>query len=565
MLSAAGLVLLLTDGDSDDPVGVTVRVSGGVPLNGTIKVDEDLQASELDSISAPISPVYAIHDPDGQAGPFTLSFAIPPELSAKERRRLAVATRADGDNGWILLSGRVKAGRFLVVTNHLSWWQLRLPKIEFKLPSRESIERSIGVRARPPECTSRPSGLRLDVDDPSGILVSPCLDQDGARTVLKINNNRAVGVELDLPAGAAVIDTTSRTLGEAAWRQIYKLALPDDQRMLPGAGSVSIALDELPAELRLRATNSAFVLDALIDLTAANRGGKAEALTPTFLEGVKCLHTASQQVPDSWRSPIELLDSLRDVVGDCIELLVPEARAAARLTLGLAKLAYALWDSVRVVVDSTATVTVSALPIKLLPAVLPADRTYAKDTGRPGTSCGVVDEVFPRTGYAVSTQVVVDLGSLSCLEAREIVRDYIGADNPCVNAGNTCVLDLRGWRCAAPTAGSFPRIVSCSRIGAGRQHVLGLDAPSTLPRGSLTDCGTEPETEIPGPFDVRANIVCPAAQSIARAALGSDGCREREGKCISMGFLCSTEHEVDYVYESKCTLGHSAVRFEQGD
>ncbi len=111
-----------------------------------------------------------------------------------------------------------------------------------------------------------------------------------------------------------------------------------------------------------------------------------------------------------------------------------------------------------------------------------------------GDQCGLVktDRTFhPRRGMTkrIWFEVKVERGVAPCSRARGLLRWYVEAPNPCVDAGNTCVLYREGWVCSAPTAGSYPIVYACSHSG-GRFEIAGTDY--FRPKGRFTRTGLGP-------------------------------------------------------------------------
>lgn len=181
-----------------------------------------------------------------------------------------------------------------------------------------------------------------------------------------------------------------------------------------------------------------------------------------------------------------------------------------------------------------------------------------------GGSCGVLKTGKTWRGpyhdkeRPISLDVKVEIGQVRCSEARSMLLWYVNADNPCINAGNTCALDRGYWTCSAPTAGAYPVLYRCTRNDG--VDVTGSDAVGPAARATISDCGDPPGTEAPGPYEVRANITCAEALEVARVwGVGCDG-----PSCEIRGFTCRSRPTGIESFETRCTWGDRVVTFVIG-
>ena len=179
----------------------------------------------------------------------------------------------------------------------------------------------------------------------------------------------------------------------------------------------------------------------------------------------------------------------------------------------------------------------------------------------PGGECGTyttgrIPNYGPPGGDRRSRDVVlrVDAGQVRCSEGRAALDWYVHAHNPCVNAGNTCVLEHDGWTCSAPSAGSYPAIFRCSRGEPGPSIVA--YAAEGLRIGSTKNCGDATD-EPPGPFEVKANVPCVTAMSVANSWTNTnDG--------LVQGFTCKTRPTGFESASTSCLWAGRRIEFVTG-
>jgi hypothetical protein len=159
-------------------------------------------------------------------------------------------------------------------------------------------------------------------------------------------------------------------------------------------------------------------------------------------------------------------------------------------------------------------------------------------------------------------------GTVRCGEARELLLWFVNAQNPCIDAGNTCQLRRGEWTCSAPSAGSYPVMYRCESRGGS---FVAEDAVGPSVRGPVRKCGNPPGVDVPGPFDVKTNITCDEAFDVAnhgvsRAGDPDDECGGKAGasSCRVDGFECVSRNTGYESSETRCTWDQRRVTFETG-
>jgi hypothetical protein len=328
------------------------------------------------------------------------------------------ATSANGEGAWSLTKGRVVGRDFVVRTDHLSKWQLRLPKID--LPPAPKLGQLIGTRATDPGCAQKVTGtdileLSVETTKPSDPVLYACPQFDSGKPSVVVINNRGIGLEFDLPNAATVTSTKGRSLGERAIGPANRLQLGEQWRLVPGGGSITISFDAVPDQIDFTATNNAFVFDLLLGVIGKVPDAVA-AVSTTFLV---CAHDASTKFREvSLRRPGQVAGALRDVFAACGEHLKnPRALAKLAAAIGNVQLAAAALDSV-VHLGEKASIRLSVSQRPTLPKPQP------KATNGP---CGTVDFSNPGGNYQAAVTVSGFSGSSAptCSEARDVVRKQV--------------------------------------------------------------------------------------------------------------------------------------------
>lgn len=178
---------------------------------------------------------------------------------------------------------------------------------------------------------------------------------------------------------------------------------------------------------------------------------------------------------------------------------------------------------------------------------------------RAGESCGVLEQDILVTDTTLTAEVGIGERSARCGELLDMMRQYLTADDLCSDGGNSCSLAVEGWSCALPTAGSFPLIIRCED-GTSGTVAVGLD-PAATATSSQQSCGTVPDGEPPGPFDVSTNLDCETAQLLADRLIYPPCSGQR---CADLGFVCQTRNSG---YESTtydCRFEDARIEFEAG-
>lgn len=502
-----GAAVLLT-GSNDKPEGLTV-----VGDSTEITEAEGSDTSLLDRFSRAASPIYSVHG-EGD-GPYELRFDIPPDYSGDPSRLVAASSAGEGEM-WALHEGQVVGGRLIISSDHLSEWQLRILGVEIRIPSKSSIERSLGARATAPTCGEEAFGFELQVRDSSRTLLGPCVEFDG-RPWLRVANNRAASLSFDAPDDSHV-RLSGPSLSERSYDLLYQALPGDPLRLIPGAGAARISIPEVPTEIRFRVDSDAAILDLALALVTR---GKSQTIGARSLEAAKCVQAAYGDGNErSVETQKDLLDGVASLIGECGETIGSElglqSLADIGFALGVPRLGYGIWDAGRSIADAEATIRVGTLPegmsaLAITPYVI----------AKAGKSCGTFEGFYPDYGVGVLLELGVTGGTVACGEIENAIRNYVDATGPCDSRGaGTCWRTNGRWRCVAPTYSLYPIAVTCEDEERD-ERVLGLSGLVIAPDFER-DCGTAPGAEPPGPYDVSANFDCEAAQRIANASMGAE-------------------------------------------
>lgn len=577
ILLASGLLSLDAGGDAKSlgPEGGTVSgegivievPAGALEEEGTIEIERvPEEATALLPDTEGRGPTLSVETDQPLLKPIELRFSLD---QASEKSTLAVATREDDDQMWTLRSGRLnEAGsEYALTTDQLSLWQLvaaetRETRQAFATVAKATLQearqsafalhRFVNTRATKPSCSAAPAGYTLDVmaSGPSdNALVFACLDTLDGELAIRVVNNRAIGLEFEIPDGLEVADISAPNLPEAVVEDLEEVLLADEGQVLPAGGEVVFTGPASAEVLEFRASPRGFALDMGISSLGLT-GGKAGKSVVAAGEFLECLEGSSRRLLEGApQSAQTAWDNLRGIfIDDCGQALARAGGGAlatkAAVFFGVGKLSAAAVDSIASVVsDQSATVRV-------------------KETGvGPGSSCGVVETgkqwggPFGDDRRPLNVEITVESGQVLCAKAQELVKWYTTADNPCINSGNTCPLEQDGWTCVGVTSGSYPVIYRCSRAGDVAFEATDAVGPTIDER--VQSCGNPPNVDVPGPFDVEANISCEQAFAVAENNLYGDGIAFPDFKC--KGRNTGFEER-----ETTCTDGDRVVTYAEG-
>lgn len=370
---AAGVLLGCSEGADDGP---TEQSSLSIPDARAAGIGIRRQAARgtavFDDLSAPASPLYRVWRTIPSQRLVQLRFSLPEDLAEAEDR-LYVATRESAHEMWFLRSGRRRGSHLIVTTQALSQWQLRLFGHRLQLPS---LGPALGVRAKDPHCPATADGLRVEVagQEASDPLVYACPERHGSGWAMTIYNNRAVGLEFEVPSGVRILATKGRSLTESAWEAV-NLGLPSGTwRLVPGGGSVKLGLDQPPARLSFRTTSSSLLFEVMLG-AVGKMGGKI-AKAARFVSYAECAHA----IASGARSLTDLADlvaAAREIWARCGKLLggLPIAAVGAAV-MGGAGIAVGIHDGIADL-GKTATVEFMTTKPALLPEVRPVPGLYS--------------------------------------------------------------------------------------------------------------------------------------------------------------------------------------------
>jgi hypothetical protein len=566
---ATGAFLLVSAGDSDRGPDDLVTARGGTVSRGPIKVvvppgavrektrirvetTRD-SATRLLPGTARRSPAYEISTDSRLLKPVTIRIAV--GAKGLNGRTLFAATREQSDEMWVLRSGHLDQGtnEFVVHTRSLSIWQLvevvKNAIVDAGVAATSAFLQVGGARATEPDCDQAPVGLALEGDTGGGdanALVFGCLESHAQGMAIRVVNNRAIGMEFQVPNGLHVTDAKSPEIPDEVLDIVRSVLSDNDFRIVSAGGDVTLAGPASETELVVHPTLGSFVFDVAV-FTAGRFGGKTGKAAQATSEFLDCARSAVDRVghgiPVSARAALDAaLGMWRDCGATLAKAGAGASATAAAVFFGGVKLGAGATDALAALLnEESAKLRVVEAPVG------------------PGTTCGVIDtgRTFRPHGdikVRFRVEVRVEGGEILCSEALHVARRYELADNPCVNAGNTCPLTQEGWRCDTPTAGSFPITLRCDNGGI---ELVGTD-PDPLPTsGDVRSCGTAPGVTVPGPFKVRSNLKsCKQAQGLAETELYGTGpnpfdfdCNDRVTGFESSETTCRFK-DVVLIYES---------------
>lgn len=477
-----GVAALLLLGDSDESrspnsigpeggevsaLGVTIRVPpGAVRKETTFAIERAAaSASTLVPEARDASPAFSITASGPLAKPVELH--LPVSGSGADGRLLA-ATRERPTDMWALARGTFDRGNSALVikTRDLSFWQV-LKDAAFKkavdlgVAATSGLLRAGGTRAREPECGSRPPGYSLSgatgIGDADATIFA-CLEARGEQVAVRLVNNRAIGLELEVPKGLQVDSRKGAEISDALLDAAARAFAGDEGnlRTIPATGELTLVGAPAEARLVVKPTLRSFVFD--LGVFAISQAGGAPGAVADYLT---CLGNAATRLhsgpPDSAQ---EALDAALGVWGDCGDTLARVGAKgltvkAAAVFFGGMKLGTGIADAVR------ALVTKEAAEVRIEEVAVAA-----------GTSCGSVTA----TGAAgeVAAELIVESGEMKCSFARRLWDRYwaAGPDEPCDRQGaGTCWRDIEDWTCVVPTAGAHPTVFTCSETSGGGELI----------------------------------------------------------------------------------------------
>lgn len=373
---AAGLVVLTRKTDTS----VTVTGQDGKAVAGVkIRVLNDVTtpAGLLADGGRAVSPVFDVTGeiPDGES--ITFTFQVPRDLNDDQRQRLVVADQRRDGGGWVLIPAKLTGDSVSYQADHFSIKQVIAQGADaFRdgaTGAYDWVTKRTGARADGTCPTEASSPYKTDVSTAVGGDVPPVLacpgdaNKDG-RPRMTLANQRGIAMDLVLPAGARVESMTSPDLSEAAWTALYG-ALGTDVTWLPAGGKAVISFGEIPAEVTVTPTNSAFALDVIIAAAAKGRLGDGGAeSTASLAQVAQCIHESAAAntngavgdgtwdvTRDVWEAcggPISNTTSPGGLLGPLAQL--PE------VLFGIPNAAVGLFDSIRAVRDIRETIALTS-------------------------------------------------------------------------------------------------------------------------------------------------------------------------------------------------------------
>jgi len=552
-----GVATVGPEGGTISAEGVTIKVPPGAVSRetefGVERASDD--ATELLRGTNAGSGAFAIDGGAPLRKPVELS--LPVSTRPRSPDGLLAASRERAGEMWILQPGEYdrEAKQFRVSTRRLSAWQVvEQPEGGPVATGRQvtsALQRLTAARARPPTCTDPPRGYALheQVGARGGNgPVSACLGESQGETILEIANNRAIGIEYELPAGLRLVDAEHPSIPDVVLDAARKAVGGGAWRSVSPKGRVTLAGKPARTSLRATPTRRAFVFElGVLAAGQSKRGGTPKAT----LQFLGCFREAADRLGGgAVGSPQAALDSALSAWGRCGHTLVrtgagASANAGAAFFGGL-KAGPGLADALGGPSDRQRT------ELRVREAPVPT-----------GTSCGTFD-----TGQKLNrgsgsrrliVTVTVDQGRALCSESRELVRWYATADNRCVNAGNTCPLKRGAWVCSAPSAGSYPQVYRCDRKDG--TAVLATDA---RPQAVKRSCGDLARRGFGIGNLESVDVDCDTARRVTREWEAECATRPSGSCSVSSGFACEFREVGFEGGDVSCTKGNRRVDFMTG-
>jgi len=302
---------------------IVIRIpAAALPSDATISITpatEDHPApGELEAARS-VGPAFKI-DLGGRelSKPVVLEIAFDPDLLPEDSPEDAVflAFYDEEKKQWVPVYGTVDLVRHVVAveTGHLSWWNpfsWDLSALAARIGrGLESFLAAVGLPvAEIPECGSGPAYMTVEFTDS----LLACIEgtENEGQAILRLANNRAYGILVDLRRGVRLSDVSHGSLSDAAWAVLAD-RLGQDVVYVPPAGEAEFLLRfEQAGEITLSSAPSDITLglDVLLAILSA-----LGADPDNVVEGVKCLFeimTAGDGEPPT-------LGDLLDVAKQCV-------------------------------------------------------------------------------------------------------------------------------------------------------------------------------------------------------------------------------------------------------
>ncbi len=455
--AAAGAYLVVTSDGSDrelessaviGPEGGTVRTiglevrapAGAFPVPTRVTAVRDAGSAEMyNRVSRSRSPVYRIESERQPRRAVRLRFDLSKGSGAKG---LVVATREQGERGWALLGGNTAAGTMTVTARHFTWFQVRQLKED-----PEPIQDALGGRAQDPKCKDDPlSGRKVTVEEeqePPRLFA--CALNAGDSPEIRIINNRAAGLEFDLPDGVKVVSTKGRSIAETIWEQqnlaVLSVGSYSGGRLVPGGGGEVVLSGDISSEgIEFQTTLGAASYDALLGLLEKSKAG-LEVLAAGG-ETLECFRVAASKLPNSADSARDFLGTLRDLVSDCNQFLKPELLTKLGKALANIQLISAVWDGSKDF-GTAATLRVQKVDVPLLPRAEPS-----------GGQC-------PRFSVQGVPVAIMDT-NMGCSEAKSLAASIVECKKTGANLSSCTQQPYSGLSCRTGTSSESGTLYDCT-------------------------------------------------------------------------------------------------------
>jgi hypothetical protein len=565
-----GAALLFGSGSDD---AATIDVEGGMVSGSGVEVeipayavhgstDVAIQEVDYDAVDqfpdlTALSETFSI-DVDQRLARLA-SVSIPVLDEPRAGATILVASRETPVQMWILRPGRYEAGGQAVSfrTREFSEFQIletvRNAAVDAGVAATKTFLKFGGVRNDEPDCGESPVGWGLQSDtgvgDANAVLYA-CLETEGSEAAVRIVSNRAIGLNMSLPAGFRTVDVRNPNIPDQVARALRSAAGSRSQD-LPAAGEIRVAGPVGRAQFAIHPTFGSFAFDVAL-FAVGEFGGKEGRSIEGAVDFLECVNGIVGSSGKADRELGELQVGLEFAYGawrDCGDTL---ARSGAGATaeagavfFGGIKLGAASTDAVGSLVNR------ERLELRIRPAPV-----------GPGTACGVVESDRSWKPYGdysrpLDVELEVSRGAVLCSDAMATLSWYQKLDptSACVDAGNLCVLDHGSWTCYAPPPPNFPTLVQCKN---GSNEIAGIDTEPLPTKGSIKACGDGSPSGPVGPYNLETNLQsCNQAEGVAESTLYGYGANPFNFACETRPTGIESDHRV-------CRSGNAVVIYDSG-
>ncbi|MGI8595007.1 MAG: hypothetical protein ACR2ML_11695, partial [Solirubrobacteraceae bacterium] len=278
---------------------------------GAVREETEVRIEELPGTATELLPgtetrsrLYAVDIGQPLRKPVELAFRLSRRPGSRDA--LAAASRERDGEMWVLRRGDYDADRRVLRlrTRELSQWQVledvKNKAVDLGVTATSTLLQLGGVRAKEPACGVPPFGYALQGEVGMGdanALVFACLEGLDEEMALRVVNNRAIGMEYEIPEGMQVKDVDSPELAAELMDKVREVFSDSPWRTVSATGETTLSGRAGEMKVTVEPTVRSFVFDLNVFAIGqvGGKSGKAASATVDFL---RCVRGAADRLGD---------------------------------------------------------------------------------------------------------------------------------------------------------------------------------------------------------------------------------------------------------------------------